>query len=165
MLWRGQTGEFKNGGRRLPSPFPVSRAASVDGFERAHGFRRRKSARSTGRRPRSTEPLPGVPAFRRLRRMSSRADLQRRTNIRGGEACRGNCPGFDARGFPRRPPVPPRKLPTACAPGNAAQDSLQRRACGERPCRPDRFVAPLFRRRLRKFPAPSPRSRFAQVDG
>ncbi len=37
--------------------------------------RRRKSARSTGRRSRSTEPLPGVQAFRRLRRMSSRARI------------------------------------------------------------------------------------------
>ncbi len=83
MVRRGQAGEYKTGGQRLPPPFPasVSRAASVDGFERAHGFRRRKSARSTGRRSRSTEPLPGVPAFRRLRRMSPRAS--------GGEPTQG----------------------------------------------------------------------------
>ena len=40
MLRRGQAGEFKNGGQRLPSPFSVSlsRTASVDGLERAFGM-------------------------------------------------------------------------------------------------------------------------------
>ena len=92
MLRRGQAGECKTGGQRLPSPFlaSLSRAASVYGFERAHGFRRRKSTRSTGRRSRSTEPLPGVQAYRRLRRMSSRAGLPVANQRKGGETCRGN---------------------------------------------------------------------------